>query len=74
METKELPAGYWLWEVKSMSEAINCITRCPNPMTEDSDIEIRPLVESQDFGEALTPELQEDWKRLQAESRKLAGR
>jgi hypothetical protein len=71
-ETKELVAGYWLWEVKSMQEAINWVKRCPNPMMEDSDIEIRPLYAPEDFGEALTPELKEDWQRLQAESEKLA--
>lgn len=73
-ETKELVAGYWLWEVKSMQQAIDWVKRCPNPMNEDSDIEIRPLFQPEDFGEEFTPELQEDWKRLQAESKKLAGR
>lgn len=72
-ETKELVAGYWLWEVKSMQEAIDWVKRCPNPMMEDSDIEIRPVFAPEDFGEAFTPELQEDWQRLQAESEKLAG-
>lgn len=73
-ETKELVAGYWLWEVKSMQEAIDWVKRCPNPMTEDSDIEIRPVFAPEDFGEAFTPELKEDWQRIQAESEKLAGR
>lgn len=73
-ETKELVAGYWLWEVASMQEAIDWVKRCPNPMMEDSDIDIRPLFEPEDFGEALTPELREDWKRIEAESEKLAGR
>lgn len=73
-ETKELVAGYWLWEVKSMQEAIDWVKRCPNPMLEDSDIEIRPVFEPEDFGEALTPKIKEDWQRLQAESEKLAGR
>lgn len=72
-ETKELVAGYWLWEVKSMQEAIDWVKRCPNPMTEDSDIEIRPVFAPEDFGEAFTPELKEDWQRIQAESEKLAG-
>jgi hypothetical protein len=72
VETKELVAGYWLWEVESMQEAIDWVKRCPNPMNEDSDIEIRPVFEPADFGEAFTPELQEDWKRLQSESEKLA--
>ncbi|MBA3562474.1 MAG: YciI family protein [Gammaproteobacteria bacterium] len=71
-ETKELVAGYWLWEVQSMQEAIDWVKRCPNPMNEESDIEIRPVFEPDDFGEAFTPELQEDWKRIQAESEKLA--
>lgn len=72
VETKELVAGYWLWEVGSMQEAIDWVKRCPNPMNEDSDIEIRPVFEPEDFGEALTPELQEDWQRIQSESEKLA--
>jgi hypothetical protein len=72
VETKELVAGYWLWEVQSMQEAIDWVKRCPNPMNEDSDIEIRPVFEPADFGEAFTPELQEDWKRLQSETEKLA--
>lgn len=73
-ETKELVAGYWLWEVGSMQEAIDWVKRCPNPMSEESDIEIRPLFEPDDFGEAMTPELKEDWKRVQAESEKLANK
>ena len=73
-ETKELVAGYWLWQVKSMEEAIEWVKRCPNPMSEASDIEIRPLFAPEDFGEALTPELQEDWRRIQAEGEKLAGK
>ena len=48
-ETKELVAGYWIWEVKSMDEAIEWAKRCPNPMNEDSDLEIRPLFEAEDF-------------------------
>ena len=51
-ETKELVAGYWLWEVKSMDEAIEWAKRCPNPMQEDSDLEIRPLFEAEDFEQA----------------------
>ena len=73
-ETKELVAGYWLWEVASMEEAIEWVKRCPNPMNEDSDIEIRPLYEPEDFGELMTPELKEDWQRIQAESEKLANK
>ncbi len=71
-ETKELVAGYWLWQVESLQEAIDWVKRCPNPMNEESDIEIRPLFEPEDFGEALTPELKRDWKRIQAESERLA--
>jgi hypothetical protein len=71
-ETKELVAGYWLWNVKSMEEAIAWVKRCPNPMMEESDIEIRPLYEPEDLGEAFTPELQEKWARLQAEAEKHA--
>ena len=63
-ETKELIAGYWLWQVQSMDEAIEWVKRCPNPMVSDSEIEIRPFFEPADFGEAFTPELQEEEKRL----------
>jgi hypothetical protein len=63
-ETKELVAGFWLWEVKSMAEAIEWVKRCPNPMLEDSEIEIRPMFTAEDFGEALTPELREQEERL----------
>jgi hypothetical protein len=66
-ETKELVAGFWLWQVKSMEEAIEWVKRCPNPMMEDSDIEIRPLFEADDFGEEYTPELREQEDRLRAE-------
>lgn len=69
-ETKELVAGYWLWEVESLQQAIEWVKRCPNPMKEDSDIEIRPFYEPEEFGEAFTPELQAEWKRLQAEGAK----
>ena len=55
-ETKELVAGYWIWNVGSLEEAIEWVRRCPNPMMSDSDIEIRPLFGMEDFGEALTPE------------------
>lgn len=73
-ETKELVAGYWLWQVKSMQEAIDWVKRCPNPMMEDSDIEIRPVFELEDFGDIVTPEIKSDWERLQAEGEKLAGK
>ncbi len=65
-ETKELIAGYWVWKVKSLQEAIDWVKKCPNPMTEDSDIEIRPYFEVEDFGEAFTPELQEQEAALRA--------
>lgn len=66
-ETKELVAGYWLWEVESMEQAIEWAKRCPNPMPEESEIEIRPLYTAEDFGEALTPELREQEERLRTE-------
>jgi hypothetical protein len=56
-ETKELVAGFWLWQVKSIEEAVEWVKKCPNPMPEDSEIEIRPLYEAADFGAELTPEL-----------------
>ena len=66
-ETNELVAGFWMWEVKSIAEAVEWVKRCPNPMLEDSDIEIRKVVEAADFGDAFTPELQEQEERLRAE-------
>jgi hypothetical protein len=64
-ETKELVAGYWLWQVKSKEEAIEWVKRCPNPMPgEDSEIEIRQIYETEDFGEAFSPELREQEERL----------
>lgn len=65
-ETKELVAGYWLWEVDSMEQAIEWVKRCPNPMPEDSEIEIRPIFAAEDFGEAFTPELREREEKLRA--------
>ena len=73
-ETKELIAGYWLWRVKSLQEAIEWVKRCPNPMREESEIEIRPLFEIEDFGAELTPELREQEGRLRAETGKLRGK
>ena len=67
-EPTELVAGFWLWQVRSMEEAIEWARRCPNPMPEDSEIEIRPVLEAEDFGAALTPELREQEKRLRAEA------
>ncbi|WP_437731516.1 YciI family protein [Sorangium sp. So ce1335] len=67
-ETKELIAGYWIWEVKSKEEAIAWVKRCPNPMLEDSEIEIRQVFTADDFGPALTPELREQEDRLRAQT------
>ena len=70
-ETRELVAGFWLWEVKDMAEAVEWVKRCPNPMPGPSEIEIRPVFEAADFGEALTPEIAElhDRTRAKADSR-----
>ena len=65
-ETKELIAGYWLWKVDSMQHAIDWVKRCPNPMTEDSEIEIRRVFEAEDFGDQFTPELREQEAVLRA--------
>jgi predicted transcriptional regulator YdeE len=65
-ETKELIAGFWVWKVDSLAEAIDWVKRCPNPMTEDSDIEIRPVFEAEDFGDAFTPELREQEAAVRA--------
>jgi hypothetical protein len=65
-ETKELIAGYWIWQVRSMEEAVEWARRCPNPMPGPSDLEIRPFVEPADFGAEFTPELQEKEQRLRA--------
>ena len=70
-ETKELIAGFWMWQVKSMEEAIAWAKRCPNPMPGDSDLEIRPVFEADDFGEAFTPELREQEDRIRAATEKL---
>jgi hypothetical protein len=66
-ETKELIAGFWLWECKSMQEAIEWVKRCPNPMPGDSEIEIRQVFEADDFGTEFTPELREQEERLRAQ-------
>ena len=63
-ETKELIAGYWLWQCKSKEEAIEWVKRCPNPMMSESEIEIRQIFEMADFGDAMTPELREQETRL----------
>ncbi|MCY1075926.1 YciI family protein [Archangium lansingense] len=71
-ETKELIAGFWMWQVKSMEEAVEWVKRCPNPMRVESEIEIRQVFEAEDFGPALTPELRdaEDRLRSQVEGKK----
>jgi hypothetical protein len=65
-ETKELVAGFWIWQVKSKAEAIEWVKRCPNPMPGESEIEIRQIFEAEDFGAELTPELREQEERLRA--------
>jgi len=66
-ETKELVAGYWLWQVKDMDEAVEWVKRCPNPMPGPSEIEIRPIFEAEEFGAEFTPELREQEDRLRAQ-------
>jgi hypothetical protein len=63
-ETKELIAGFWIWQVRSMEEAVEWLKRCPNPMPGESEVEIRPVFEAADFGENLTPEAKERDQRL----------
>ena len=66
-ETKELVAGFWIWQVKSMEEALAWARRCPDPMPgEESDLELRPIVEAEDFGKAFTPELRAHEERIRA--------
>jgi hypothetical protein len=67
-ETKELIAGFWLWQVKSMDEAVEWLKRCPNPHNDDSDIEIRPVFEADDFGAEFTPELREQEQRIREQA------
>jgi hypothetical protein len=66
-ETKELIAGFWLWQVKSKEEAIEWVKRCPNPMPGESEIEIRQVFEAEDFGAEFTPELREQEERLRTQ-------
>jgi hypothetical protein len=73
-ETKELIAGFWIWQVKSMDEALEWVRRCPNPMNEPSDIEIRPIFEAEDFGAEFTPQLKEQEDRLRAQMERNAGK
>ncbi|HEU4699283.1 MAG TPA: YciI family protein [Gemmatimonadales bacterium] len=66
-ETKELIAGFWLWQVKSLDEAVEWAKRCPNPTGAESVLEIRPVFEAEDFGDEFTPELREQEERLRAQ-------
>ena len=70
-ETKELIAGYWIWKVASMEEAVEWARRCPNPHPGESELEIRPIFEMEDFGAELTPELREQEERLRKEAARL---
>ena len=67
-ESKELVAGFWLWQVKSMDEAVEWLKRCPNPHDDDCEVEIRRVFEAEDFGPNLTPELREAEQRLRSQS------
>ena len=74
-ETKELVAGYWIWKVQSVEEAVEWAKRCPDPMPgEESEIEIRPFYEAEDFGAAFTPEQREQEERLRAEIARQHGK
>lgn len=70
-ETKELIAGYWLWQCRSKEEAIEWVKRCPNPMPGDSEIEIRQVFEADDFGAEFTPELREQEGRIRAQTEQI---
>ena len=70
-ETKEIIAGYWIWQVRSMDEAVEWVKRCPNPMESESDIDIRPFFEAEDFGAELTPELRAKEERIRREAEAL---
>jgi len=67
-ETNELVAGFWIWQVKSLEEAIDWAKRCPNPTGEEGVLEIRPIMEAEDFGDVLTPEMKEQESRLRVQS------
>jgi hypothetical protein len=69
-ETKELIAGFWIWKVKSIEEAVEWAKRCPNPMNVESDVDIRPIFEAEDFGAELTPEIREREERLRSQIEK----
>ena len=72
-ETNQLVAGFWIWKVKSLGDAIEWAKRCPNPTGQEGILEIRPILEMEDFGEALTPELREEEARGRGESERRAG-
>jgi hypothetical protein len=73
-ETKELIAGFWVWQCKSLAEAVEWVKRCPNPTGEKSEIEIRQVFDAADFGEAFTPQLQEQEARLREQIEKQHGK
>jgi hypothetical protein len=73
-ETKELVAGFWIWQCESLPDAIAWVKKCPNPMNEESDIEIRQIFTAEDFGEVFTPELRAQEERLAAEVEKLKAK
>ena len=66
-ETKELIAGFWLWQCRSLAEAVEWVKRCPNPTGDEAEIEIRQVFEAEDFGAEFTPELREQEERLRTE-------
>jgi hypothetical protein len=70
-ETKELIAGYWIWQVRSMEEAVEWLKRCPNPHNEETEVEIRQVFEAADFGENFTPDLREQERKL---AKQIAGK
>jgi hypothetical protein len=72
-ETRELISGFWIWQCKSMEEAVEWVKRCPNPMSVESDVEIRQIFAPADFGDAFTPELREKEARLRAEAEAKRG-
>jgi len=73
-ETKELLAGFWIWQVNSMQEAVDWVKRCPNPMNSETDVEIRPIFESEDFGDEFTPEARAQEDRLRAKMEEASNR
>jgi len=72
-ETRELIAGFWIWKVKSMEEALEWARRCPNPHEEEGELEIRPIFEADEFGKEFTPELRAQEERLRAEIERQKG-